>query len=46
LYLDPKEQIPSHHGFEWGYPRAINLVRYHMGTFKKYPVKDIGLNVP
>lgn len=46
LYIDPKEQIPSHHGFEWGYPRALNLVRYHMSTFKKYPVKDIGLNVP
>lgn len=46
LYIDPKEQIPGHHGFEWGYPRAINLVKHHMATFKKYPVKDIGLGIP
>lgn len=46
LYMDPKEQQASHIGFEWGYPRVVGLAKYHAGTYKKYPPKDIGLNVP
>jgi len=44
LYMDPKEQASSGHSrFEWGLPQVMQLVGRHVGTFQKYPRKDIGL---
>lgn len=47
LYLDPKEQKSvGHRTFEWGLPRIIGLVGGHMTTYRKYPMKDLGLAKP
>jgi arylsulfatase len=46
LYNDPKEQRSSgHRYFEWGMPYANYLLGKHLGTFRKYPVKDLGLGI-
>lgn len=47
LYLDPKEQKSvGHRTFEWGLPRVVGLVGKHMETYRKYPMKDLGLIKP
>lgn len=47
LYMDPKEQRSSgHRYFEWGLPRVLGLIKAHAATYGKYPMKDLGLDVP
>jgi arylsulfatase A-like enzyme len=47
LYSDPKEQRSSgHRYFEWGLPRVVGFVKAHAATYAKYPMKDLGLDVP
>lgn len=47
LYMDPKEQASTGHRlFEWGMGTAIGLSREHAGTYKDFPMKNIGLGVP
>ncbi len=47
LYLDPKEQKSvGHRTFEWGLPRVVGLVGRHMATYRKYPMKELGLAKP
>lgn len=47
LYVDPKEQISTgHRYFEWGIPGMMSLITAHLATYKKYPMKDIGLKKP
>ncbi|SDW97104.1 arylsulfatase [Marinobacter mobilis] len=47
LYLDPKEQKSvGHRTFEWGLPRILRLVDQHIGTYQRYPMKEIGLTKP
>ena len=45
LYMDPKEQLSSgHRYFEWGMPRMFGFAKAHMATYKKYPMKDLGID--
>ena len=47
LYVDPKEQQSSgHRFFEWGMPRVAGFAKSHLATYSKYPMKDLGLDVP
>jgi arylsulfatase len=47
LYTDPKEQRSSgHRYFEWGLPRVAGFMKAHAMTYAKYPMKDLGLDVP
>jgi arylsulfatase A-like enzyme len=47
LYMDPKEQRSSgHRFFEWGLPRILGFAKAHLMTYKKYPMKNLGLDVP
>lgn len=47
LYVDPKEQLSTgHRYFEWGLPGMLGLISAHLATYKKYPMKDIGLEKP
>jgi arylsulfatase len=47
LYLDPKEQVSSgHRFFEWGLPQLVYFAGRHAATFKKYPMKSVGLEMP
>lgn len=47
LYLDPKEQKSvGHRTFEWGLPVILNVVSRHMATYRKYPMKELGLAKP
>ncbi|NOS74838.1 MAG: arylsulfatase [Methyloglobulus sp.] len=47
LYTDPKEQRSSgHRYFEWGLPRVVGFIKAHAGTYQKYPMKNLGLDVP
>lgn len=47
LYMDPKEQRSSgHRYFEWGLPRVLGFVKAHAATYAKYPMKNLGLDVP
>ncbi len=47
LYMDPKEQVSTgHRFFEWGLPRVVGLAGAHLATFRSYPMKSIGLEVP
>ena len=47
LYVDPKEQQSSgHRFFEWGMPRVADFAKSHLATYSKYPMKDLGLDVP
>ncbi|NIG52984.1 arylsulfatase [Chitinophaga sp. Cy-1792] len=47
LYVDPKEQLSTgHRYFEWGIPGVMSLISAHLATYKKYPMKDIGLSKP
>jgi arylsulfatase A-like enzyme len=47
LYMDPKEQRSSgHRYFEWGLPRVLGFIKGHAATYRNYPMKDLGLDVP
>lgn len=47
LYTDPKEQKSTgHRTFEWGIAPVLELVGAHKGTFRDYPMKEIGLAIP
>jgi arylsulfatase len=47
LYVDPKEkQSSGHRFFEWGLPRILGFVKTHLTTYKNYPMKNLGLDVP
>jgi arylsulfatase A-like enzyme len=47
LYADPKEQRSSgHRYFEWGLPRVLGFIKAHAATYRDYPLKDLGLDVP
>jgi arylsulfatase A-like enzyme len=47
LYMDPKEQRSSgHRYFEWGLPRVLGFLKAHAATYRKYPIKSLGLDVP
>lgn len=47
LYLDPKEmKSVGHRTFEWGLPSVVSLLNRHMATYRKYPMKDLGLAKP
>ena len=44
LNVDPKEMSSTgHQYFEWGVPLAVNFMKAHLATMKKYPNTDIGL---
>ncbi len=46
LTVDPKEQASEgHRWFEWGLPAVIAMQKRHLGTFKKYPSTDLGLEL-
>lgn len=45
LYVDPKAQLSSgHRCFEWGMPRMFGFAKAHIATYKKYPMKDLGID--
>lgn len=47
LYTDPNEQRSSgHRYFEWRLPRVLGLIKAHAATYAKYPMKNLGLDVP
>jgi len=47
LYVDPKEQQSTgHRFFEWGLPRIVGFAKAHEATYIRYPMKDLGLEVP
>ena len=47
LYLDPKEmKSVGHRTFEWGLPNILQLVNRHMASYRKYPMKELGLAKP
>lgn len=47
LYNDPKEMVSTgHRFFEWGLPVVLKTTADHLATYKKFPMKDIGLKKP
>lgn len=47
LYLDPKEmKSVGHRTFEWGLPNILQLANRHMASYRKYPMKELGLAKP
>ncbi len=47
LYMDPKEQRSTgHRYFEWGLTAVVSMLNDHAGTYAKFPMKSLGLELP
>jgi arylsulfatase len=47
LYMDPKEQRSTwHRYFEWGMTAVGSFAAVHFATYKRYPMKSLGLETP